>query len=106
MPPLEAEAQLLLLGFLSAVVKDASVLNQCLLAAMNHEAQQQQQQQQPQQQQPSAAAAGDEEDGSSSSKMNAVMSYQLLQSLASNLRGRPRLSLVWQLPLAFTQARK
>jgi hypothetical protein len=98
-PPLESEAQLLLLGCLSALVQDDGVLNQCLLAAMNFEAQQQPQQQQ-------SAAAGDEEEGSVNSRMGAVMSYQLAQSLASNLRGRPRLSLVWQLPLAFTQARK
>jgi hypothetical protein len=98
MTPLEAEAQLLLLGCLSALVEDAGVLNQCLLAAMNCEAQQQQQQ--------SVAAAGDDEEGTTNSKMGAVMSYQLAQSLASNLRGRPGLSQVWQLQLAFAQARK
>eukprot|EP00883_Tetradesmus_obliquus_P002426 jgi/Sobl393_1/12606/SZX60780.1 len=93
--PLEAEARLLLLGFLSAAVQDAAVLNQCLLTAMNQEAQQQQQ----------SAAAVDEEDGEGSSRMSAVMAYQLAQSLASNLRGRPRLSLLWQLGLDFSQAR-
>jgi hypothetical protein len=108
-PPLEAEAQLLVLGCLSALVQDAGVLNQCLLAAMNCEAHQQQQQQQQQQSAAAAAAAAaavDDEEAIINSKMGAVMSYQLAQSLASNLRGRPGLSLVWQLQLAFSQARK
>lgn len=90
-PLLDAEAQLLLLGLLSAVVGDANTLNQCLISAVGLETQQEQQR-------AAAAAAGlPPPPLPPPSKLGVLGSYKLAQKLAAELRGRPALSLVFQL---------
>lgn len=97
--PLDAEAQLLLLGFLSAVVGDSNTLNQCLVSAVGLETQQEQQRR-------AAAAAGMAVPMPPPPKLGVLGSYQLAQKLANELRGRPALSLVWQLQLQLDTARR
>lgn len=99
-PPLEAESQLLLLGFLSAVVGDNAMLEQCLVHAVSFETQQEAMLQQ--QRMMGAAEAMQQP----SNKVGVLKQYQLAQSLAKNVRSRAGLSHVWQLPLAFSSARR
>lgn len=96
--PLQAESQLLLLGFLSAVVGDNAMLEQCLVHAVSFETQQEAMLQQQMVMMPGAVPPP-------SNKVGVLKQYQLAQSLAKNVRSRAALSLVWQLPLAFDSAR-
>jgi hypothetical protein len=115
-PGLDAEAQLLLLAFLSAVVQDQETLGQCLIRATRMEAQREQQLQQQQGggatggPAAAAAAAGGPPAGpppaAAGGRMGVLDSYKLVQKLATELRGRPVLSLMWQLPLSFDGARR
>lgn len=98
-PPLDAEAQLLLLGFLSAVVDDSNTLNQCLISAVGLEAQQEQQRR-------AAAAAGIAAAMPPPPKLGVLGSYKLAQKLAAELRARPAISLVYQLQLTLDTARR
>jgi hypothetical protein len=98
-PPLDAEAQLLLLGFLSAVVADSTTLSQCLVSAVGLEAQQEQQRR-------AAAAAGIAAAMPPPPKLGVLGSYKLAQKLAAELRARPALSLVYQLQLTLDAARR
>jgi hypothetical protein len=98
-PPLNAEAQLLLLGFLSAVVADSTTLNQCLISAVGLEAQQERQRR-------AAAAAGVAAAMPPPPKLGVLGSYNLAQKLAAELRARPALSLVYQLQLTLDAARR
>jgi len=98
-PPLDPEAQLLLLGFLSAVVGDANTLNQCLISAVGLETQQEQQRR-------AAAAAGLPCAAPPPPKLGVLGSYQLAQKLAQELRGRTTLSLVWQIQISLDASRR
>lgn len=98
-PPLDAEAQLLLLGFLSAVVGDSNTLNQCLISAVGLETQIEQQRR-------AAVAAGLVPPSAPPPKLGVLGSYKLAQKLANELRARPALSMVWQLQLTLDAARR
>lgn len=89
-PVLGAEAQLLLLGFLSAAVGDGNTLNQCLISAVGLETQQEQARR-------AAAAAGLPAAMPPAPKLGVLGSYKLAQKLAVELRGRPALVHVFQL---------
>jgi hypothetical protein len=98
-PPLDAEAQLLLLGFLSAVVGDSTTLNQCLISAVGLETQLEQQRR-------AAVATGLAPPSAPPPKLGVLGSYKLAQKLANELLARPALTLVWQLQLTLDAARR
>jgi hypothetical protein len=104
---LDSQAQLLLLGLLSAVVGDDSTLKQCLITAVQLEAQQQMQQEldlqllEPALAASAAAAIQAERVG----KLGLLQAYQLAQKLSKDIHARAAVSLVWQMPLTLGEAR-
>eukprot|EP00879_Flechtneria_rotunda_P026929 GHRR01028776.1.p1 GENE.GHRR01028776.1~~GHRR01028776.1.p1 ORF type:complete len:515 (+),score=202.90 GHRR01028776.1:137-1681(+) len=99
--PLDPDAQLLLLGFLSAVAGDSAMLSNSLIAAVHLEGQQLQQLQLTANMYGTAAGSAI----APVKRVDLLKSFQLAQSMAQTVRSRATLSLTWQLPLAFTTAR-